>query len=97
MKLGRDVHSLTDFKQRTPEFVQQLRETGDPMVLTIKGKAAVVVQDAESYQQLLELAEKNRAVEAMRQSLEEMRSGKGRPAEAVLAELRKELNVSRDA
>jgi prevent-host-death family protein len=96
MKLARDIHSLTDFKQRTPDFVKQLRETGDPIVLTINGKAAVVVQDAKSYQQLLDLAERNRTLEAIRQALEEMRSGKGRPAADVLAELRHELNVARE-
>ena len=34
MDLRRDIQSLTDFKKKTPEFLQQLKETGEPVVLT---------------------------------------------------------------
>ena len=44
--LSRDIHSLTDFKRKTSEFMKQLKETGSPVVLTINGKAELVVQDA---------------------------------------------------
>ena len=57
MDLSRDIHPLTDFKKNTPEFLRQMKETGEPIVLTINGKAELVVQDAASYQKLLELAE----------------------------------------
>ena len=29
MNLSRDIHSLTDFKRHTPEYLRQLKETGD--------------------------------------------------------------------
>jgi len=93
MNLTRDIQSLTDFKQKTPEFVQQLKETGDPIVLTINGKAALVVQDADSYQKLLDLAEEARVVEGIRRGLEEMRAGKGRPAAQVFDEIRREFKL----
>src|SRR5438309_1852950 len=97
MNLNRDIQSLTDFKHRTPEFVQQLRETGEPIILTINGKAALVVQDAESYQKLLDLAEEARVVEGIRRGLEDMRAGRGRPADEVFADIRRELSVPREA
>jgi prevent-host-death family protein len=97
MKLNRDIHPLTDFKHHTPEFVQQLKTTGEPIVLTINGKAALVVQDAESYQKLLDLAERTRTTEAIRQGLEDMRAGRGRPADEVFAEIRRELQIPHDA
>ena len=97
MKLNRDIHPLTDFKHHTPEFVQQLKTTGEPIVLTINGKAALVVQDAESYQKLLDLAERTRTVEAIRQGLEDMRAGRGRPADEVFTEIRRELQIPQDA
>ncbi len=59
MQIDRDIHSLTDFKKNTPEFLRQLKETGDPVILTINGKAELVVQDAASYQKLLDLAEES--------------------------------------
>ena len=61
--LSRDIHSLTDFKRRTTEFVKQLKETGAPVVLTVNGKAELVVQDAEAYQQLLQLAARLKVIE----------------------------------
>lgn len=50
----RQVYSLTDFLRNHKEHVARLAETKSPVVLTIKGKAALVLQDAESYQELLE-------------------------------------------
>lgn len=97
MNLNRDIQSLTDFKHNTPQFVLQLRSTGDPIVLTINGKAALVVQDAASYQKLLDLAEDVRVLEGIRQGLEEMRAGRGRTAEEVFADIRRDLHIPREA
>ena len=49
-----DVRSLTDFLRNTPEHLRRLREKGKPQVLTIKGRAELVVQSAAAYQQLLD-------------------------------------------
>ncbi len=74
--VARDIQSLTDFKKKTPEFIQRLRETGEPIVLTINGKAEVVVQDAASYQRLRELAEAARVFEGIREGIEDMKAGR---------------------
>jgi PHD/YefM family antitoxin component YafN of YafNO toxin-antitoxin module len=97
MDLTRDIHSLTEFKLKTPEFVQQLKETGDPLVLTINGKAELVVQDAASYQKLMKIAEEARILDGIRKGLEEMRAGKGRPLAEVFEEIRKDLDLPRQA
>jgi prevent-host-death family protein len=57
LHIGKDIHSLTDFKRRTSELVAQLQETKRPVVLTVNGRSAVVVQDAEAYQELVDNAE----------------------------------------
>jgi prevent-host-death family protein len=57
INLSKDIHSLTDFKRNTTEFVQRLKQTKHPVVLTVNGKAELVVQDAESYQKLLDAFE----------------------------------------
>ena len=97
MTPGRDIHPLTEFKHRTPEFVELLQTTGEPIVLTIDGKAVLVVQDAVSYQKLLEIAEKSRTLDAIRQGLDEMRAGLGRPADEVFADIRRDLAIADDA
>jgi len=55
--ISEDICSITEFKRRTGDVVAHLRDTGRAMVLTTNGKAEVVVQDAGSYQKLLERLE----------------------------------------
>lgn len=91
MNIPRDIHSLSNFKRNTPDFLRQLKETGQPVVLTINGKAELVVQDAASYQHLLDLAERTERRDALRASVEDMRAGKTTPAEDMRAEMRQIL------
>jgi PHD/YefM family antitoxin component YafN of YafNO toxin-antitoxin module len=91
LDLNSDIDSLSNFKRNTPEFLRQLKETGRPVVLTINGKAELVVQDTASYQKLLELAERAERMDALRASLEDMRAGKVSPADDMLAEMRQIL------
>ena len=87
MNLRHNINSLSNFKRHTADFLEQLRENGQPIVLTINGKAELVVQDADSYQRLLELAERLETIAALEPAIAEMRAGKGEPAERVFAEL----------
>lgn len=86
MKLARDIQSLSTFKRDTAKFVRQMKKTKEPMVLTVNGKAALVVQDAESYQQLLEAKERMEAIEGIRCGLASMKARRGKPAEDFFAE-----------
>jgi len=88
-----DIHSLTDFQRNTKEFVQRMKETGRPIVLTVNGKAELVVQDAESYQQVLAAIDRAEAIEGIRQGVESMQRGEGRRAAEVLEEIRKKHNI----
>ena len=76
LEISRDIHSLTDFKTNTSEFVSQLKQTGEPVVLTINGKAELVVQDAAAYQRLRQIAEEARVLEGIRQGIEDMNAGR---------------------
>jgi PHD/YefM family antitoxin component YafN of YafNO toxin-antitoxin module len=75
LDISRDIHSLTDFKKNTSEFVNQLKQTGEPVVRTINGKAELVVQDAAAYQELRQIPEEARLLEGVRQGIEDMRAG----------------------
>jgi prevent-host-death family protein len=44
-----------------------MKKTKEPIVLTVNGKAAVVVQDAESYQSQLDLKERSETIAVLRQ------------------------------
>ena len=93
MDLSRDIHPLTDFKRNTAEFLAQLKQTGHPLVLTINGKAELVVQDAKSYQRLLDLAERLETIQAVKESLASVERGEGRPLDTVFDELERELRT----
>jgi prevent-host-death family protein len=93
INLSRDIHSLTDFKRNTNDFVKQMKETKTPIVLTVNGKAELVVQDAESYQAMLERLEHIDAIEGIRRGLEQMERGEGRPVDELFAEFRKRHGI----
>lgn len=95
MNLSRDIHPLTDFKRRTSEFLAQLKQTGEPVVLTINGKAELVVQDAASYQKLMDIARQADEMESLRIAIEEMKAGEGRPIEAMFAEMETRLATAK--
>ena len=48
LDIANDIRSLSDFKRKTGELLGRLKRTGHPLVLTINGRAEVVVQDAEA-------------------------------------------------
>jgi prevent-host-death family protein len=54
----RQVFSLTDFLRNHKEMVARLTETHKPVVLTVNGKPALVIQDANSYQDLIDRLDK---------------------------------------
>jgi hypothetical protein len=70
-----------------------LKETGHPVVLTINGKAELVVQDTASYQKLIELAERAARMDALKASIEDMKAGNVIAAADVLSEMRQILDV----
>lgn len=45
----RDIYSLSDFQRKTREHIRRLKHTGRPEVLTVNGKAELVVQAAGAY------------------------------------------------
>jgi hypothetical protein len=53
-----DIGSLTNFQRNTKAHLARLRRTGRPELLTVKGKAELVVQSAAAYQRLIESLEK---------------------------------------
>lgn len=56
-----DIFSLSDFQRRTREHIRRMRSTGRPEVLTVNGRAELVVYDAATYQEVAEELERARA------------------------------------
>jgi prevent-host-death family protein len=94
VNLSQDTHPLTDFKRNTSDFMNQMKKTRRPVVLTVNGKAELVVQDAESYQQIPDRLERFEAVEAIRLGIAAAGEGRVKPARQALAELQDKLDIS---
>jgi len=53
-----DIGSLTHFSRNTKAHLKRLKRTGRPELLTVNGKAEVVVQSSAAYQRLIASLEK---------------------------------------
>lgn len=95
LNIAKDIQSLTTFRRSSGAFMRHLRKSKRPMVLTVKGKAAAVVQDAEAYQRLLDIAARADAAERIRQGLEDARKGRIRPAREFFDQFEASHDLSR--
>jgi prevent-host-death family protein len=95
LDITKDIHSLTAFRRRSGDFMKQLKKSRRPVVLTVKGKAAAVVQDARAYQRLLDIAAQADATEGIRQGLEDVKKGRVQSAREFFAEFEAEYGLSR--
>lgn len=97
LNIERGIDSMTNFKRQTAEYLQRLHKSGEPVVLTINGKAQVVVQDAAAYQKLLEAAakaEREETVAAIREGLSDVKAGRTKPARAALKSLARKYGIA---
>ncbi|MGB8536106.1 MAG: type II toxin-antitoxin system Phd/YefM family antitoxin [Acidobacteriaceae bacterium] len=95
LDITKDIQSLTTFRRRSGDFLKQLKKSKRPVVLTVKGKAAAIVQDAEAYQRLLDLAASADAEEGIRQGLDDVARGRTRPAREVFDDIRRKHGIPR--
>jgi len=95
LNIIKDIQSLTTFRRNSAVFIKRLKKSKRPLVLTVKGKAQAVVQDAEAYQRLLDIAARVDVLEAIRQGLEDVARGRTRPASEVFDELRRRYDIPR--
>lgn len=91
----REVRSVTEFQRNIKDYVSRLKEKKTPLVLTVNGRAELVVQDAESYQQMLDRLERAETVAAIRRGMEQAQRGEGIPLAEAEKRLRKKHGFSR--
>lgn len=75
----REVRSVTEFQRNLKDYVGRLKKKKTPLVLTVNGRAELVVQNAESYQALLDRLEEAEAGAAVREGIEQIKRGEGIP------------------
>jgi len=91
LDITKDIQPLTTFRRRSSDFLKQIKKSKRPVVLTVNGKAAAVIQDAEAYQRLLDVAASTSAAEGIRQALANVKEGRVRPHDAYDKAMRRAL------
>lgn len=84
-KPTRDIQPVTEFRARAAQFIDQVRETGAPMVLTQYGRSAAVLIDVRQYESLMDELDVLRDVRTAEQDVD---AGRGRPHAEVARRLR---------
>jgi prevent-host-death family protein len=95
IEITKDIQPLTTFRNHSVEFMQQLKATQRPIILTVNGKPEAVVQDAAAYQRLLDIAAQADVNEGIRQGLDDLRQGRTRPASELFEEMRAKYGIRR--
>jgi antitoxin YefM len=57
IRVSQDIRPLSEFRANAAAFVQHVRQTRRPLVLTQRGRGAAVLLDIAEYERLVERAE----------------------------------------
>jgi PHD/YefM family antitoxin component YafN of YafNO toxin-antitoxin module len=87
----KDIRSLTDFQRNTKSHLKRLKSTGRPEVLTVNGKAELIVQNAAAYEETLD------AIRGIQRSLDEAAAGKSEPVRKALKPIHAKNKISRSS
>jgi prevent-host-death family protein len=92
MHIAEDIRPFTDLERNSSEILRQARETGRPIVLTVKGKADAVLMDAKTYEKHLRAANMLRLLAPAEADVAE---GRVRSAGSFLKEFKSARKISR--
>lgn len=88
-----DIHSLSDFQRNAKTYIQQVTSTKNPIAITVNGSAEVVVQDAASYQGMVDRLEKAELVASLKAAMGEMDQGGSLSLEEFKCEVNERYGV----
>lgn len=88
-RLSEDLTPISDFRLRTAELVDKVRNTKRPIILTQRGRSAAVLEDIREYERRTERLE---LLESILAGLRAAEQGDVVPHAKAMAELDKVLN-----
>lgn len=86
---------MTDFIRNAKSYVAKVKETKNPIAITVNGEAEVVIVDAAEYQALVDESERTRLIAAIREAENEVIAGRHMSAKEAFANLRRSFEVPR--
>jgi antitoxin YefM len=85
---SQDIRPLSEFRANVATFVEQVRSTGRPLILTQHGRSAAILLAVEDYEALIERAE---VADDVRTAETQVAAGKGIAHGKALATVRARL------
>jgi len=92
VKLTEDIRSVTELKRKTREILDQVRETGRPVVLTVNGKAGAVLMDAKTFDKHLSAGN---MAKLLAPAEADVRGGRTRLLRSFLSDFKRGHKISR--
>lgn len=87
------VHPVTDFVRNYKSYLDRIKQTKSPEVLTINGKPECVIMDPEMYQRMSDAFEEAQFVKAVNEGIVSMNQGKGKPTAEAFREIRSKVDL----
>jgi len=87
------IQPVSEFIRNYRTVLTRIKDSRTPEVLTVNGVPECVIIDPATYQELLEMSERERVRRAVEEGLEDVRLGREEPADKVFAELREQFGL----
>ena len=94
---SKEVYSLSHFKLHASDLFREIRASGQPLWLTVNGKGKIVIQDAASYQKLLDQVDVLQSLIGIRRGLADVAAGRATSMRSFEKEFRKRRDLRRRA
>ena len=95
LNITQDIQSLTSFKNDTAKFISNLKKSGRPSILTVNGRAEVVVMDTAAYQAIQNKLEFDQTVAEINKGMEDFENGKYMPIEQVFRNIQRTIDKAK--
>ena len=87
------IHPVSEFVRNYRAFLNRIKETGKPEILTVNGKPEYVILDAGSYQKIADDLERAQFIEAVQRGIADMEAGRGKTAKKAFKQIRGDLGL----
>lgn len=89
-----NIHSVTTFTRNAKKLIQQVKETKEPIALTVNGQSEVVIQDAREYQ-ILRDSYDSLVKQSIERGLADIEAGRVYSLEEVMTEVDQIIDAHR--
>jgi PHD/YefM family antitoxin component YafN of YafNO toxin-antitoxin module len=88
-----ETRTLSEFQKNTDAHIRRVWQTKAPLSVRVEAEQRVVVQDAETYQHMVDRLDEMELVEAVNAAEAQFHRGGGPPAREALMELTQKLGT----